>query len=398
MFTTNNKFNTMPEQVQENVNNIKSIDKFISNLPKNLTYRGNWVKGRRYFVNDVVSYDGSAYVNKSNVISINPPPQDLSHWHIFIAEGEQGPAGPTGPQGPQGEQGPAGPTGPQGPQGEQGPAGPTGPQGPQGPSGAGKYILIDLPSTATQGTLTQEQLEILQEDDKNYIYFNNEIFILQDKQTTAGYLIYSHIGLDSNSDFFNKCITVTTSTRGWVLSSIKLASLNTVQIFQALKQFEAGLITNVIRNSLASNNSVYKYDANSGNIFGSDLVPIHLKGSGYLKFMTERVAMFKDIPDFSNPVLLGNLTSGGASITFDQYISSKFKFIMLKYVYTPSGGANNEISYSILPVNEAISSTANNYISKWSDTGYFHFWMDANGATRVAVSPNYWRVEIYGII
>ena len=238
----------------------------------------------------------------------------------------------------------------------------------------------------------------MQEDDKNYIYFNNEIFILQDKQTTAGYLIYSHIGLDSNSDFFNKCITVTTSTRGWVLSSIKLASLNTVQIFQALKQFEAGLITNVIRNSLASNNSVYKYDANSGNIFGSDLVPIHLRGSGYLKFMAERVAMFKDIPDFSNPVLLGNLTSGGASITFDQYISSKFKFIMLKYVYTPSGGPNNEISYSILPVNEAISSTANNYIAKWSDTGYFHFWMDANGATRVAVSPNYWRVEIYGII
>ena len=188
--------------------------------------------------------------------------------------GPQGATGPAGPQGPQGETGPAGPAGPQGVQGEtgpQGPAGPageagspgaTGPQGPQGaqgPQGVGisaitsgtasvsggqtltpvnitytdstsdeiivyaengqdaEFPMVSL--TGTSGSLTAEQLQTLQSNDEAYIMCDNEVYRLADKQTSAGYLVYSHTGQDSTQNFFVKCITITISQSTWVMTS-----------------------------------------------------------------------------------------------------------------------------------------------------------------------------------
>lgn len=76
-----------------------------------------------------------------------------------------------------------------------------------------------VPSTATNGTLDSSVLATLQASDSNYIVFNNEIFKLADKQHNEGYLVYSHNGHDTTGCFFQKCITITISTLGWVLET-----------------------------------------------------------------------------------------------------------------------------------------------------------------------------------
>lgn len=79
-------------------------------------------------------------------------------------------------------------------------------------------IVIDVPETATQGTLSQKELSVLLDNNNNYIIFNNEIYRLNDKKDDLGYLTYSHIGADATNVFFIKCITITLATRGWVLT------------------------------------------------------------------------------------------------------------------------------------------------------------------------------------
>lgn len=80
-------------------------------------------------------------------------------------------------------------------------------------------VQITAPTTSTNGQLTEEQLNTLQANKGAYLMFNNEIFRLQDSQHVSGYLVYSHIGYDNTTSTYKiKCITVTISTRGWVLT------------------------------------------------------------------------------------------------------------------------------------------------------------------------------------
>ena len=128
-------------------------------------------------------------------------------------QGPEGPQGPAGPQGPQGEQGI---------QGVQGPAGPKGDTGEKGDTGdTATPITISAPTSATNGTITAEQLAVLQASDQNYIIFNNEIYKLEDKQYVAGFLIYSHIGQDNNKTVFIKEISITIATLSWTLTKFE---------------------------------------------------------------------------------------------------------------------------------------------------------------------------------
>ena len=79
------------------------------------------------------------------------------------------------------------------------------------------HIIIETKETAINGELTSEQIKILQSSDTNYILFNNEKYDKQDIKTDEGYLVYTHKGYDSTNKFFTKCITVTLSTKVWVL-------------------------------------------------------------------------------------------------------------------------------------------------------------------------------------
>ena len=141
---------------------------------------------------------------------------------ITGVQGPQGIQGIQGPEGPQGPVGPAGPQGEQGIQGVQGPAGPKGDTGEKGDTGdTAKAITISAPQSDDSGYITAEQLAILQASDQNYIIFANEIYKLEDKQHTAGFLIYSHVGQDSSKTIYIKEISITIATRIWELTKFK---------------------------------------------------------------------------------------------------------------------------------------------------------------------------------
>lgn len=101
------------------------------------TYRGEYENGKTYEPRDVVTFQGSTYINKQlgGVI-----PTNTVYWDVWAAKGNTGAASTVA--GPQGIQGPIGLTGPQGPKGDTGAtgaastvAGPQGIQGPIGPKG-----------------------------------------------------------------------------------------------------------------------------------------------------------------------------------------------------------------------------------------------------------------------
>lgn len=83
--------------------------------------------------------------------------------------------------------------------------------------GGGEAVTLNAASTATNGTLTAEQLAKLQANDLNYIIFNNEFYYLGDKGYQEGYLGYTHNGYE-NSTGWQKTITITISTRAWALT------------------------------------------------------------------------------------------------------------------------------------------------------------------------------------
>lgn len=93
-----------------------------------------------------------------------------------------------------------------------------------GNGGEHETVVIDALPTATQGEITQEQLTTLQKNDANTLLFADEIYRLSDKRTSEGYLIYSHACQDNTDNFYIKCITITISTLGWVLTSLNSAS------------------------------------------------------------------------------------------------------------------------------------------------------------------------------
>ena len=80
-------------------------------------------------------------------------------------------------------------------------------------------VLILTPDTATQGILTQEQLDKLMGNIYCLIELNNEIYYLNDNQHWTGTLVYTHNGYTTGTTDnrgLNKYIIITINTRGWV--------------------------------------------------------------------------------------------------------------------------------------------------------------------------------------
>lgn len=93
------------------------------------------------------------------------------------------------------------------------------------------HVDINQPSTTTNGTLTQEQLTTLQINDLNYIIFNNEIYSLNDKTHTADTLTYSHVCFE-NGKHLLKTISITVSTRAWVLNTTSVVDSYEYRMFK----------------------------------------------------------------------------------------------------------------------------------------------------------------------
>lgn len=190
------EYNSLPEQVQQNKEDIENLKTSGIILNK----RGTWEDDVQYNANDLISFNGSSYL--AIVANIGYQPDiNTDKWQLIASQGPQGSQGIQGPQGPKGDTGPRGEKGadgskftivglvgnvsslppfssvapgtayfvgteipydvywtdalsnwvnvgtlqgPQGPQGEQGPEGPrgatgapggTGPQGPKGDTG-----------------------------------------------------------------------------------------------------------------------------------------------------------------------------------------------------------------------------------------------------------------------
>lgn len=105
-------------------------------------------------------------------------------------------------------------------------------------------VTIEAIPTATAGILTNEQLQVLQENDSNYIMFNHEKFYLSDKGHTEGFLTYSHLGYENNN-MYAKTITITVNTKSWVLKPIAVQPYNFDSIGSGLRVEDGVLKSNV---------------------------------------------------------------------------------------------------------------------------------------------------------
>lgn len=97
-------------------------------------------------------------------------------------------------------------------------------------SKAVKAVSIEGVPGATNGTLTEEQLATLEANENNYIMFDHKKYYLEGKGHQEGYLTYTYVGYENHVHVLES-ITITISTKAWVLSSTTV--YNTVTMSQA---------------------------------------------------------------------------------------------------------------------------------------------------------------------
>lgn len=76
-------------------------------------------------------------------------------------------------------------------------------------------ITISALETATNGTISAQDLATLQGNKNAMILFANEYYYLADDQHTSGYLTYSHVGVENGVQWI-KSITITIASLSWV--------------------------------------------------------------------------------------------------------------------------------------------------------------------------------------
>ena len=112
-------------------------------------------------------------------------------------------------------------------------------------------IEITTPESGTNGTLTDEQLAVLKHSNSNYIILNKECYYLADNEHMSGYRVYSHVGYES-STYFTKCITITLSTKAWVLTQTSPQNFTSSEeiVISGNKLMLANAVSNKVNNSL----------------------------------------------------------------------------------------------------------------------------------------------------
>ena len=99
-----------------------------------------------------------------------------------------------------------------------------------GVNGLSRMVSIEGAPGVTNGTLTADQLATLEANENNYIMFDHKKYYLEGKGHQEGYLTYAHVGYENHVHFLES-ITITISTKAWVLSSTTV--YNTVTMSQA---------------------------------------------------------------------------------------------------------------------------------------------------------------------
>lgn len=102
-------------------------------------------------------------------------------------------------------------------------------------------IITGVPESAVQGTLTQEQIEMLLANDKSRIIFNNEYYYLNDKFHKNGVLTYTHSGY--NESGIDKYLNITVTTRGWTLTETNISGGGNLKIISLNISISSATIT-----------------------------------------------------------------------------------------------------------------------------------------------------------
>lgn len=186
---------------------------------RGMTFRGPWVFGASYVVDDAVSHNGASWMALQATSSTEPSDAATTVWSKLSAKGEQGiqgvqgvqgpigatgPAGPQGPTGPQGLTGPTGPAGATGPQGATGAQGPQGLQGPTGPAGSVDYNLVVMKSGSTMTGM----LATKPNTSGSYLNANDASFSVRGDASNAAVMSFHragayaiNMGLDTDNNF-----------------------------------------------------------------------------------------------------------------------------------------------------------------------------------------------------
>lgn len=118
-------------------------------------------------------------------------------------------------------------------------------------------VELQVPNTATNGTLTQEQFKQLSSNENAYILFNNERYLLMDKGHEADTWGYSHLGADITGAKI-KVITINTSNRSWILTDeefVKDGTISTQKIQDGAvttQKLSSDIILQINKNDFAS--------------------------------------------------------------------------------------------------------------------------------------------------
>lgn len=154
-------------------------------------------------------------------------------------------------------------------------------------------IITGVPESAVQGTLTQEQIEMLLANDKSRIIFNNEYYYLNDKFHKNGVLTYTHSGY--NESGIDKYLNITVTTRGWVLTETNISGGGGSEDFKIIK-----LNNNLTSSTLTQEqiDIIFPKDS-SGNIYKPEyniLIYCTIYGIGvwyYLSTWTKNYVIFQ---------------------------------------------------------------------------------------------------------
>lgn len=131
------------------------------------------------------------------------------------------------------------------------------------------YEIAGVPTSSTSGTLPNDTGWVYLRDNPTNLrlLFNKEFYQLSDDQHTTGTLVFSHVGYE-NGQLIVKTITITISTRGWVLTTIKPAvymAINNTGIYSdtAKTNVVGQLVFNI---PCAYSTDIDAYMASVGNI------------------------------------------------------------------------------------------------------------------------------------
>lgn len=163
------------------------------------SFKGAWVSNNQYHVNDIAVYNGTAYVCIVAISgSTTPPASDSTHWSVFAAAGDNG-----------------------------------------------VNTIILSPGTATSGTITAEQMQLLQDNNNYIVSLNNENYFPMDKEHTADKLVYTHLA-QNLGNYTIKCINFTISSNRWALIKQDIQPKRPVYLNHIFSTLKRGNIVNAV--------------------------------------------------------------------------------------------------------------------------------------------------------